>query len=229
MDDGVFWSEDEGHRIVTARCVSSPTSPLDGVKVKVPTFDEGLDEFGPCAFLPIPVEGGALYPVDGDTCLLAFDERNVPWVVAWTPLELGAGSELVERVQTLEDGAASTSGALSALDGRVDALEAIAAITSAGLTGSWAALGGAYGAPGYYSDRGRTYLTGAVKSGTSGTSAFTLPAGLRPLAMTEYPIVASGGSAEVVIATDGTVKPTNIGASSVAVAAILEGVNFRHV
>jgi hypothetical protein len=83
--DDVFWSEDSGHRLVSGRCTSSPTAVEDGVMVKVPSFDEGVDEFGPCAFQPIAGDDGPIYPVDGCQCLVAFDERNAAWVLVFVP------------------------------------------------------------------------------------------------------------------------------------------------
>jgi hypothetical protein len=50
MSAGVLWGEDNGFRLVTGRCTSSPSAVDEGVKVTIPSFDEGLDDFGPCAF-----------------------------------------------------------------------------------------------------------------------------------------------------------------------------------
>lgn len=82
----------------------------------------------------------------------------------------------------------------------------------------------------FYRDRGRVYLGGVIKTGVSGTSAFTLPVGFRPLAQTDdsviLPAFASGGIASVVIRLGGTVLPTNVGATAVATFVFLDGISF---
>lgn len=82
----------------------------------------------------------------------------------------------------------------------------------------------------FYKDRGRIRLGGAIKTGASGTSAFTLPAGYRPLAQTDdstvFPAFASGGIAQVAVRAGGAVVPTNVGATAVATFVFLDGISF---
>lgn len=101
-------------------------------------------------------------------------------------------------------------------------------------TNSWVNLdnsaatpgGGANRDAGFYKANGRVYLTGAIKTGSSGTSAFTLPAGFRPKAGVVYTVGASGDAAFVTVASTGTVVPSNIGAAAVATFVFLDGVDF---
>lgn len=79
---------------------------------------------------------------------------------------------------------------------------------------------------GFYKAGGRVYLTGVIKTGTSGTSAFTLPAGYRPKASLGRSVFASGGNAQVVVAADGTVSPQNTTGTAVATLVFLDGVDF---
>jgi hypothetical protein len=101
----------------------------------------------------------------------------------------------------------------------------------ASFTGTWVnydATRRAY----YYKDRGRVYLGGVIKSGVSGTSAFTLPVGYRipgtPAVDSMYiPANAATDNAAVLFDPSGTVSPTNFGASAVATYVFLDGINFR--
>lgn len=105
-----------------------------------------------------------------------------------------------------------------------------AAWKSPTLTNSWAVFGAAptYEQIGYALDNdGYVHLKGLLKSGASGTSAFTLPTGYRPVRDTQVAIAASGGLAYVLIGVDGTVKPTNSTNSAVLTYASLSGVSFR--
>lgn len=84
---------------------------------------------------------------------------------------------------------------------------------------------------GFYRDRGRVYLTGIMKTGSSGTVAFAMPDGYWPLAavdFTEMPGVAAGGPCGVRISADGEVSVQNYGTSAVSTWCSLDGVSFRH-
>jgi hypothetical protein len=62
------------------------------------------------------------------------------------------------------------------------------------LLNSWVNTGGGAVGAGYYKDSlGRVWVRGRVKSGTSGTVVFTLPAGFRPSASEYYTVLAQGG------------------------------------
>lgn len=82
---------------------------------------------------------------------------------------------------------------------------------------------------GFYRDRGRVYLLGVICAGASGTVAFTLPDGYRPLIVASAaPVAASIDLANIDILADGTAKPTNRGSSVVSTWVYLDGVSFRH-
>lgn len=78
-------------------------------------------------------------------------------------------------------------------------------------TNSWVNSGTGTQTAGYWKDaNGTVHLRGTIKSGTNGTSAFTLPAGYRPLLSEYFLILMSGGVGEVVVAADGTVTVINL-------------------
>lgn len=84
--------------------------------------------------------------------------------------------------------------------------------TTPTLTNSWVDFGTPYAAAKYMKDSmGFVHIKGLVKSGAAGNSIFTLPAGYR-VASNEnlyFSVPCSGGVADLVIASDGTVKPYN--------------------
>ena len=70
--------------------------------------------------------------------------------------------------------------------------------------------------PGYYIDPlGRVYLKGHLTTGTSGTTAFVLPAGYRPPVDMYFNALGTSGAAGnfVFIDTSGNVQPTRSGVS----------------
>jgi hypothetical protein len=98
--------------------------------------------------------------------------------------------------------------------------------TAPTLGNSWVDYGLGYSAAGYYKDAtGAVHLQGAIKSGTVGAAAFTLPAGHRPLGSHAYAVPSGPGPAfgVVVVAADGTVSLT-VGSN---VFASLSGISFR--
>jgi hypothetical protein len=98
--------------------------------------------------------------------------------------------------------------------------------TAPTLGNSWVDYGLGYSAAGYYKDAtGAVHLQGAIKSGTVGAAAFTLPAGYRPLGSNAYAVPSGAGPAfgVVVVAADGTVSVT-VGSN---VFASLSGISFR--
>lgn len=98
---------------------------------------------------------------------------------------------------------------------------------------SWVNFDAAAGPTGraasFYRHNGRVYLGGVIKSGASGTIAFTLPVGYRPMSQTpntDLVVSASGGPALTSISpTTGEVK---IFGPDVATFCFLEGSHFRH-
>jgi len=72
---------------------------------------------------------------------------------------------------------------------------------------------------------GKVRLAGIIKTGASGTIAFTLPVGYRPTASEVFFILAWTGTATLTIAADGTVTLANRD-GAVATQAIIDGIEF---
>lgn len=79
------------------------------------------------------------------------------------------------------------------------------------LGNSWVAFGGAFAAPYYRKFNGMTMLIGAMKSGTTGTTVFTLPAGYRPSVERQFPVQSNAGTAQLSVFTTGIVQVTAYG------------------
>jgi hypothetical protein len=130
-----------------------------------------------------------------------------------------------------------------AIDKRTSALEAIEPVRKIGATGqpafqgAWVNYdngltvpgGGTQRDAGFYRHLGHVYLFGVVKSGTSGTTVFTLPVGYRPAVFNhQFVAAASNGLATVVISSSGDVQLANlVASSSVATYCFLDGIVFR--
>lgn len=92
-------------------------------------------------------------------------------------------------------------------------------------TNSWVNYGSTFATAAYMRDRmGFVHLRGTVKSGTAGSSIFTLPAGYRPAADLIFPIAAALGTSYLTLATAGTVTPA-AGAGNAIVS--VDGITFR--
>ena len=130
---------------------------------------------------------------------------------------------------------------VAALETRVLVLETLEAVHYVGAAGeiafqnSWVNVDAGGTPPSgtqrharYWRSRNCVYLNGAIKTGVSNTVAFTLPTGFRPQAARTIPVVANNGAAEIIIGTDGTVKPVDVAAlgGTVTTAAFLDGVSF---
>jgi hypothetical protein len=73
---------------------------------------------------------------------------------------------------------------------------------------AWVNFGGSDAAAGYMKDDfGWVNVKGRIKSGTIGQTAFTLPAGYRPLETQRFTVSSNGAFGEVIINSDGTVVP----------------------
>jgi hypothetical protein len=73
---------------------------------------------------------------------------------------------------------------------------------------SWVNWGSPYNPASFWKDPfGFIHLQGVIKSGTVGSTAFTLPVGSRPVADGIFSVVSNGAFGRVDIASDGTVKP----------------------
>lgn len=89
---------------------------------------------------------------------------------------------------------------VKALADKVDAVVAtptwhlVGAAGEPGFQNGWVNAGGVWGPAAFckYAD-GVVRIRGAIKTGTIGTAAFTLPAGYRPPAAMDLPVVTSGG------------------------------------
>lgn len=145
------------------------------------------------------------------------------------------------KIEDLYTSTAAVDTRVTALEARVTTLETIDGVHYVGtgvepaFKNSWVNLDA--GTPGvgtgryafFYKDRGRVYLEGVIKTGASGTVAFTLPAGYLPRSANgvTLPVNANTAHANVAIAANGDVFPTNVGGSAVAAFCFLDGVSFR--
>ena len=60
---------------------TSASDTDDKVEVVIPDFDREL-RWGPCRWMQRDITSR---PERGDLCLVLFDNRNEPWVIAWWP------------------------------------------------------------------------------------------------------------------------------------------------
>lgn len=92
-------------------------------------------------------------------------------------------------------------------------------------TNGWAIYGAPYPKAAFVKDvNGWIRLLGVIKSGTLGTSAFTLPPGYRPkVTPGPFAVVSNGGFGRVDVGADGTVTPQSP-SSNLSVS--LEGIAF---
>lgn len=105
-------------------------------------------------------------------------------------------------------------------DGGPDPVSTISSFTS-----SWVAFDAARTVT-YYRDRGRVYISGAIKSGVIGSPAFTLPAGYRPTTSgpLAFAVMSNGDFGEIDISAAGVVTPV-VGNNAYV---FLHGISFRH-
>jgi hypothetical protein len=71
----------EGRDVWRGVVAASAADFADLVPVILPEFDQHL-QWGPCRWQP---RGDISLPAKGDTCLVMFDNRRDPWIVAWWP------------------------------------------------------------------------------------------------------------------------------------------------
>ena len=91
---------------------------------------------------------------------------------------------------------------------------------------SWANYGGGYQEAAYY--RGQdmvVHLRGVINSGTTGATAFTLPAGYRPPASCIFAVASNGAFGVVDITAAGAVSMTSVNNTYVS----LDSISFRTV
>jgi hypothetical protein len=73
----------EGRMVWYGRIHRDITEFDQRVKVIIPEFDPLL-WWGPCRWQS---RDATTFPANGDECLLIFDNRRQPWVVAWWPFD----------------------------------------------------------------------------------------------------------------------------------------------
>jgi hypothetical protein len=73
---------------------------------------------------------------------------------------------------------------------------------------------------------GFVHLEGSLSGGAGGTAAFVLPVADRPDSIGLFPVVASGGTAKVVVEPDGEVVPVDTGSTAVTNEVQIDGVEF---
>lgn len=141
-----------------------------------------------------------------------------------------SGSDAIEIVQgsILSLDGASATQALRFNDGTAASIPGAQAWQAPTLLNSWANFGAPGANAGYYRDAaGVVRVQGLIKSGTAGTTAFTLPAGYRPLSQKQFLTFGSGGIANVLVDSSGNVQPSNLSGSNVTTYVYLEGISFR--
>ena len=109
----------------------------------------------------------------------------------------------------------------------VEALHMVGAVGEPTFQSGWMNYGSDHSFASFYKDRGRVYLEGTVKSGSTGSAAtiFTLPAGYRPAASKLFsPAVAGTSTGRVDVFSDGRVVPQSVANTNYL---SLEGISFR--
>lgn len=110
---------------------------------------------------------------------------------------------------------ATVAATLAALPSRYVAVPT--AWTAVTFTGTWVNYGAPYQVCQYRKTGDVVEVRGLIKSGTTGTSAFTLPAGFRPPADYVLPTNAAGAYASLTVTAAGTVTPSAASTASVNV------------
>ena len=63
------------------KILDNAASATDTVRVTIPAFGDSRAYFGPMPFMP----RGAVLPVEGDPCMVIFDEDRAGRIVFWEP------------------------------------------------------------------------------------------------------------------------------------------------
>lgn len=113
-------------------------------------------------------------------------------------------------------------------ESRIAALEALEAWNAPTYATGWSNFGAPYPNGGYYKDRDRVYLRGAVKNGGTGTGLITtLPTGYRPTGDAQFTVVIFGGTGRVTVASDGTVTDNTFTSPGSKTITLLNTIQFR--
>jgi hypothetical protein len=106
----------------------------------------------------------------------------------------------------------------------VESRKLVGGVGNAAFVGAWVNFGGSNESAQYYKDPwGRVYIGGIVKTGTIGTTIFTLPAGYRPEEAKVFAVASNGAFGVCTVNPDGTV----VASSGSNVYFSLSGINFR--
>jgi hypothetical protein len=90
---------------------------------------------------------------------------------------------------------------------------------------SWVNFAAGWQVAGFWRDPlGLVHLRGLIKSGTVGSTAFTLPPGFRPSVSETFATISNGAVGKVDVITDGTVVPTTPSNNTYV---SLSGIQFR--
>ena len=137
--------------------------------------------------------------------------------------------ELQKQIDELRSAQAMASDPSAALAeaNKVIATKATAtqeAVTAPTLLNSWVNYGAGVQTAGYYKDKfGIVHLQGAVKDGTIGLAAFSLPVGYRPSATESFACASNGAFGQCNIQPTGGVNPA-IGSNVIF---YFSGISFR--
>ena len=92
------------------------------------------------------------------------------------------------------------------------------------LSGTWVAYGAPFTGPGWFKGPDNTvHLRGLVKSGTIGTTLFTLPQEARPSATLIFPVITDTGIGRLDVLSTGEVNAVSGGTGYFS----LSGIDFR--
>lgn len=95
---------------------------------------------------------------------------------------------------------------------------------AAAFENSWVNYDGGFSTAKYWFDRdGNVCIEGAVKTGSAGTTVFTLPTGYRPASQKSFVVNGNGAFGLVYVNTNGTVQ-VNVGSSTITT---LDGIRFQ--
>lgn len=159
-----------------------------------------------------------------DALTLSVNAREVAWIdsaIGYGPgISAGTGLTATQLDNAIAQGAHcySSDRSITRVVG--------AGSPAAAFTNSWVNFGGGFQPAQYWFDRdGVVHLAGSVKTGSAGTSVFTLPVGYRPAAQCAFAVNANGAFGLVYVNTNGTVV-VNTGSSTIT---SLDGISFATI
>lgn len=140
-------------------------------------------------------------------------------VVASLPVDAGTSTELSpdagwSPLYSVLNTYGQVESAISTAPGcpdRISELPLDNVWTPATLLGSWGVFGGGYQGPEYRKVGDYVQIRGSIKAGTSSTTAFTLPVGLRPVANNVFSCTSGASQVAVEVTSAGAVIPRAAG------------------